>query len=104
MHRLYSVSIAFLLGAILTAILFLPARAQEQFQFESDLTAKRRVFDSVVAGFRAIRRGPNGNYYILTPPASSALLYDSTGKRVGPIPSESPTANTVTSLVSCEAF
>jgi hypothetical protein len=104
MHRVYSVSIAFLLGAILTAILFLPARAQEQFQFESDLTAKRRVFDSVGAGFRAIRRGPNGNYYILTAPAPAVLIYDSTGKRIGQIPSESAAANKGTALVYGESF
>jgi hypothetical protein len=89
MHRLRTFSISFLLGAALAAMLPVSARAQEQFQFESDLLARRRVFESVGAGFRAIRRGPNGNYYILTAPAPAVVIYDSMGKRLGQIPSES---------------
>lgn len=90
MYRPNSVCIASLLGAVLAVIL--PARAQEPYQFESDLMANRRLFDSVGAGFRAIRRGPNGNYYILTAPAPAVLIYDAEGKRVRQIPSESAAA------------
>ncbi len=104
MHRLSAVCIASLLGAGLAAILPLPIRAQEQYQFESDLTANRRMFDSVGAGFRAIRRGPNGNYYILTAPAPAVQIYDAAGKRVGQIPSESAAAAKGAALVYGESF
>jgi hypothetical protein len=104
MHRLCTVCIASLLGAGFAAILPLPVRAQEQYQFESDLTANRRMFDSVGAGFRAIRRGPNGTYYILTAPAPAVQIYDSAGKRVGQVPSESAAAAKGASLVYGESF
>ena len=104
MHRLCTLGISFLLGASLAAILPPPARAQEQFQFESDLLAKRRVFDSVGAGFRAIRRGPNGNYYMLTAPAPAVLIFDPAGKRVGQIPSESAATAKGAALVYGESF
>lgn len=104
MHRLSAVCIASLLGAGLAAILPLPIRAQEQYQFESDLTANRRMFDSVGPGFRAIRRGPNGNYYILTAPAPVLQIYDPAGKRVGQVPSESAAAAKGAALVYGESF
>jgi hypothetical protein len=62
------------------------SRAQEQFQFESDLVAQRRMFDAVGPGFRAIHRGPNGTYYILTAPAAAVQIYDAAGKRLGQVP------------------
>lgn len=104
MRRVSTVWISFLLGAALAAGLPLSARAQEQFQFESDLTARSRVFDSVGAGFRAIRRGPNGNYYVLTAPAPAVLIYDSAGKRVGQVPGESAVAAKGAALVYGESF
>ncbi|MBZ5660879.1 MAG: hypothetical protein LAO08_10775 [Acidobacteriia bacterium] len=104
MRRLCTFCISFLMGAALVAILPLSACAQEQFQFESDLMAKRRVFDSVGAGFRAIRRGPNGNYYVLTAPAPAVLIFDPAGKRMGQIPSESAAAAKGAALVYGESF
>jgi hypothetical protein len=104
MHRLRMVCISFLLVAALAAILPFSARAQEQFQFESDLMARRRVFDSVGAGFRAIRRGPGGNYYILTAPAPAVVIYDAAGKRVGQVPSESAASAKGAALVYGESF
>jgi hypothetical protein len=104
MCRPISVCIASLMAAALAAIFSLPAHAQEPYQFESDLMAKRRVFDSVGAGFRAIRRGPNGNYYILTAPAPVVQIYDAMGKRVGQIPSESAAAAKGAALVYGESL
>ena len=71
MHRWCWLLLASLLAANV------PVHAQEQFQYETDLTAKRRVFDSVGAGFREMRRAANGNYYILTAPSPACLLYTS---------------------------
>ena len=57
------------LVAILCAAIFSGAlmRAQE----DPTLDAARRRFPDVSAGFRAIRRGPDGDYYILAPATPS---------------------------------
>jgi len=102
MIRAISLCVATLSVATVAALAPLPFRAQEQFQFESDLVAQRRVFDTVGPGFRAIHRGPNGNYYILTAPSAAVQIYDGAGKRVGQIPAE--TAAKGASLVYGESF
>src|SRR5271169_2666555 len=81
-------------AALATALAYLPlpARAQEQYQYENDLAAKRRLYREVGAGFREIRRGPNGNYYVLAAPAPAVLIYDSSRKLVGQVPSQSGAA------------
>src|SRR5579862_4821467 len=104
MPRLNSASAACALVAIFATIFLLPSRAQEPFQFETDLTAKGRVFNSVGAGFRAIRRGPKGNYYILTAPAPALQIYDAAGKRVGQIPNDSAAKVKGAALVYGESF
>jgi hypothetical protein len=88
MVRTISLCIAALSVAAIAALAPAAFRAQEQFQFESDLLAKRRVFESAGAGFRAIRRGPNGNYYVLTAPSAAVQIYEAAGKRIAQIPSE----------------
>ena len=104
MFRVNSICILLLLGAAISTIAPRPSHAQEQFQYESDLVAKGRVFDGVGAGFRAIRRGTNGNYYILTAPAPVLQIYDAAGKRVGQIPSESGAKIKGATLVYGESF
>jgi len=81
-----------------------PVRAQEQFQYETDLTAKRRVFESVGAGFRGVRRAANGNYYILTAPAPAVMIFDAKGKRIGQVPNEAAAANKSEALIYGESF
>ena len=102
MIRAISLCVATLSVATVAALAPLPFRAQEQFQFESDLVAQRRVFEGVGPGFRAIHRGPNGNYYILTAPSAAVQIYDGAGKRVGQIPAE--TAAKGASLVYGESL
>ena len=104
MRRLLFLVSACVLGAIFAALPPLPAHAQEQFQFESDLIAKGRVFDSAGPGFRAIRRGANGNYYVLTAPAPALQIYDAAGKRLGQIPNESAAKTKSAALVYGESF
>jgi hypothetical protein len=96
------------LVAILCAAVFSGAlmRAQE----DPTLDAAQRRFPDVGAGFRAIRRGPDGAYYILAPPTPSdpgdspkrvtfskrpqpsthsvpvVLVFDSQGKKLRQIP------------------
>jgi hypothetical protein len=77
-------------------------RAQE----DPTLDAKRRVFPDVGDGFRAIRRGPDGSYYVLvaashatpskpsngsktvSPRASAVLVFDSKGTKLRQIPAQ----------------
>lgn len=89
MYRLHPVCAAAVLAVAPAMFHSLPARAQEPYQYESDLVAKRQLYRDVGAGFRAIHRGPNGNYYVLTAPAPAVLIYDPSGKRVGQVPGSS---------------
>jgi hypothetical protein len=104
MNRTYSVCMAAMLAAMLTPFLSLSGRAQEQYQFESDLVARKRILPDVGAGFRQIRIGPNGNYYVLTAPAPALVIYDPTGKRVGQIPDASAATAKNGALVYGESF
>jgi hypothetical protein len=102
-NRRYRVCAVAALAATL-AFLSLPALAQEPYQFESDLMARRRVYSSVGAGFRQIRRGPNGNYYVLTAPAGAIFVYDPNGSRIGEVPTASAAAVKGAALVYGESF
>jgi hypothetical protein len=82
-----SLTFAILAVGVLTLGAPAPSRAQEPTQFETALQAKRRVFENVGPGFQAIRRGPNGKYYILVSPSPAVQIYDPSGKQVGQIPS-----------------
>ena len=93
-----------ILALALAALPVLPARAQEPYQFERDLEARHRLHREIGAGFRQIRRGPNGNYYILTAPAPAILIYDSTGKQAGQVPSASGVSAKGAALVYGESF
>src|SRR5271163_188626 len=55
-------------------------------QDEGELTAKKRLFPGVGPGLRAVKRGADGNYYILTAPGSSAAVFDPTGKLLRRVP------------------
>jgi hypothetical protein len=103
-NLLHPVSAAAALATVLALFLSFPARAQEQYQYESDLVAKRQLYRGVAAGFREIRRGPNGNYYVLTAPAPAVLIYDKFGKSVGQVPSASAAAVKGAALVYGESF
>jgi hypothetical protein len=92
-------TIAVLAAAIVSAAL---VRAQE----DPTLDAKRRVFPDAGAGFRTIRRGPDGAYYVLaslppgapskpskgsklaTPSVPVILIFDSKGTKLWQIPAQ----------------
>ena len=102
MLRITSLSVASLAVAAIAALAPAPFRAQEQFQYESDLSAKQRVFEAAGPGFRAIRRGPDGKYYVLTAPSAAVQVYDAAGKRIRQIPAE--TAPKGATLIYGESF
>lgn len=51
-----------------------------QAQQDPSLDASYRRFLEVGAGFRAVRRGPDGSYYVLAPPPGAVLIFDSGGR------------------------
>jgi hypothetical protein len=103
-NRLHLACAAAALAAILSVLPRPPARAQEPYQYESDLMAKRRLYPDVGPGFRAIHRGPNGNYYVLTAPAPAVLIYASPRKVIGQIPSQAGQAAKGAAIVYGESF
>lgn len=95
-------------SALITVILIfsLPSRlrAQESYPYESDLVARHQVFRAVGNGFRQIRGGPNGTYYVLTAPGSAVQIYDKSGKNVGQVPSAAAATAKGAALVYGESF
>ena len=69
-------SVAIISGALL--------RAQQ----DPALDATRRRFPDVGAGFRAVRRGLDGSYYVLAPPTPAVLVFDSQGRKLRQIPAQ----------------
>jgi hypothetical protein len=61
-------------------------------QEEGDLLAKRRVFQPVGPGLRAVKRGADGRLYILASPSPGLLVFDAEGKQVLSIDELSATA------------
>src|SRR4029077_12786204 len=51
-------------------------------QDEGDLMAKKRLLPGMGPGLRAVKRGGDGNYYVLSAPGSTASVFDSAGKIV----------------------
>ena len=56
---------------------------------EQCLAPLARIFPDVGAGLRTIRRGPSGNYYVLTAPGAAAMIYSPDGKQIGQVPAVS---------------
>ncbi len=55
-------------------------------QYDGELTATKRLLPGVGPGLRALKRGPDGNFYVLTAPGSSASVFDATGKLIKRVP------------------
>jgi hypothetical protein len=55
-------------------------------QDEGDLIAKKRLLPGVGPGLRAVKRGADGNYYVLSAPGSSASVFDVAGKLLKRVP------------------
>lgn len=64
-------------------------------EVDEQLTARRRVFPNIGPGFREIRRGSNGNYYVLASPSVGLAIFDPKGKPLFVIgaPPEGPVAS-----------
>jgi hypothetical protein len=101
-----AVGLAAMLPLAIIGIALKPNRilAQEPYQFETDLVSRHRVFRGVGPGFRAMRRAPNGNYFILTAPDTAVRIYDITGKPLGQVPSETAAKMKNAALVFGDSF
>jgi hypothetical protein len=55
-------------------------------QEEGELTAKKRFLPGVGPGLRAVKRGADGYYYVLSAPGSSASVFDAAGKLLKRVP------------------
>jgi Carboxypeptidase regulatory-like domain len=63
------------------------------------LAPQARILSSVGPGLRVIRRGPSGNYYVLTAPGAAAAIYTPDGKRIGQVPTESSIGSSADSSI-----
>jgi hypothetical protein len=61
-------------------------------QVDDDLMARRRVFKPIGPGLRAVRRGPDGKFYVLVSPGSSVAVFDAQGTLLKKIPDYPPNA------------
>jgi hypothetical protein len=60
---------------------------------DDQLTAKRRLFPGIGPGLRAVKRGPNDNYYcVLTAPGAAVSVFNAQGKLLKKIPDYASTA------------
>lgn len=66
---------------------------------ETCLNVLARFLPDVGPGLLAIRRGPSGNYYVLTAPGASIAVYSPSGKQVGQIPTVSSLTSSVSSSI-----
>jgi hypothetical protein len=73
---------------ILLLLLALATPSDLRAQDEPNLDAKQHIFSEVGAGFRAIRRGPSGHYYVLVAPGPAVLVFDAAGKKLQQVPSQ----------------
>ena len=64
-------------------------------QQDPPLDATRRLFPDVGAGFRAVRHGADGSYYVLAPPPRAALVFDATGEKLRQVPAQPRTGETI---------
>jgi hypothetical protein len=59
-------------------------------EIDDDLTARRRVFKPIGPGLRAVRRGADGKFYVLTSPGTSVSVFDEKGALLKKIPDYGP--------------
>ncbi|HKM65800.1 MAG TPA: hypothetical protein VJX70_01435 [Candidatus Acidoferrum sp.] len=78
MHRKFG---KFLAASVVTCLLAL-ALVSAASEVDDQLMAVRRVFPSIGPGLRALRRGQDGNYYLLAAPNTGITVFDSLGKQL----------------------
>lgn len=62
------------------------AGVRSQQEVDDSISAKKRLFPGVGPGLRAVKRGADGNYYVLTAPGCSVGVFDGNGKLLKRVP------------------
>jgi hypothetical protein len=78
-------------GSLLAVSFLFAARVSSaqgllQGQMEREITARARLFPDVGPGIKAVKRGPNGDYYFLSAPSSAVQVYRGDNTYLGQIP------------------
>ena len=73
------------LGLVGLCLVAFPRRVGAQ-GIRSIIQSRERVFSSIGAGVIAIKRAPDGRYYILARPANTISVYNADGTLIGQIP------------------
>ncbi len=73
------------LGFAALSVIAFPRRIGAQ-GIRSIIESRQRVFPAIGAGVIAMKRGPDGRYYILARPANAVSVYSADGKLIGKIP------------------
>lgn len=63
----------------------------QQDLVDDQISAKKRLFPEVGPGLRAVKRGADGNFYVLTAPGYSVAVFDAGGKLLRRIPATDDT-------------
>ena len=71
----------------LAALCLLACFAASAFgQDDGDLIARKRLLPGIGPGLRALKRGADGNFYVLSAPGSTATVFDPAGKLLRRVP------------------
>jgi hypothetical protein len=90
-----------LAGGVLA--LFLVALLSASGQgMQSVIHSRSRLFPSLGPGIAGLKRDAAGHYYILADPASTILIFDSSGRRLGQIPNANSGGTTIRYAVSID--
>lgn len=81
--------------AFLALAVCLRSTTAQEPEVDDQLTASRRLFKPFGPGLRALRRGPDGRYYLLASPDVGLVVFDAQGKQLSVIgaPPLGPVAN-----------
>jgi hypothetical protein len=76
-------------------------------QNDDEMMAKRRIFKDAGPGLKAVRRGANGNTYVLASPTPGLAVYDASGKvifsiGVGPAGASGAASNSMVYGEDCD--
>jgi hypothetical protein len=83
MWRFFNVALLLCLATVLWA---------GNSEVDEQLLAKSRVFPNIGPGLRALKRGPEGNFYLLTSPGTTVAIFDPKGTLLRKLPDYSQNA------------
>jgi hypothetical protein len=73
-------------------------------EVDEQLLAKSRVFPTIGPGLRTLKRGPEGNFYLLTSPGTTVAIFDPKGTLLRKLPDYSQNAGTASAELRAIQF